>query len=164
MSLVSVSRESPLKAVMHGMKAFEVLVPPLWLNWSQTERRTVSRGGRAGPWRALFPYTAAPHHPPVASSTHGPAAASELGPRWRHSARNPWRSLTLEGCCLALHSLRVRACGCRGQGAQRMQPSDQEGAPLSEEGALSQLLLGFTDPLSPDHPACQENLDVRICT
>lgn len=28
---------------------------------------------------------------------------------------------------------------------------------------LSQLLLGFTDPLSPDRPAIQENLDVRVC-
>ena len=40
---------------------------------------------------------------------------------------------------------------------------DRERAALSEEGALSQLLLGCTDPLSPDHPAFQENLDVRIC-
>lgn len=41
---------------------------------------------------------------------------------------------------------------------------DRERAALSEEGTLSQLLLGFTDPLSPDRPAIQENLDVRVCT
>lgn len=54
---VSVFREGPLKAVMCGMRAFEALVLPLW---SHNERRAVSRGGCAGPWEALFPYTPAP--------------------------------------------------------------------------------------------------------
>lgn len=43
--------------------------------------------------------------PPSPGCLVVPAAASELGPRWKHSTQNPCRLLTLEGCCLALHSL-----------------------------------------------------------
>lgn len=149
------------------MKAFEALVLPC--GWTVVTERggQCPVGSCAGPWKALFPYTATaptPHRPRCLVGPSGPASAYQLGPRWTQEPR----ILDVYSSSMMLLAFAFRVVwgilGCHGQGTERMGPRWPGKGPLFLRRGTCLSFSWFCRPTVARHPAIQENLDVRVCT